>query len=418
MNNSAGGQVVFVTSCSLCPEKRNLNAYQRVEMLSRACRLAILAVRGRTFSGCVNERVSILRSPMPGKIGLLGYILYLLILRQRTFRPALVITEPSAVGLCGYLIKKMSSARWVVDIWDIPIRDAEDGNLHSLWLSLLRRVARRLYRSADLFIVSIVPGLELKWFALDPGKLACFPNAISLSQGRGSSSDWYARPPYLLCMRSTHGRDMGLDTVCQAVSILRENGFNLALEIVGQVGADAEQQVAEVRDDPGVVFHGVLPHDRLMELVKGAWACVVPFKNVPDLAQTYPVKVLEYLHMQKVVVAARLPGIQSMITHDLNGLLFEPGDAADLAQQLRRLLDDPGLRARLQAGVQTLDRRYDSLTKSKLILQKLTDLVPEIATRSPETVENGVYEVLAREDAEENTGKLLDGAQPAGVVHR
>jgi glycosyltransferase involved in cell wall biosynthesis len=35
------------------------------------------------------------------------------------------------------------------------------------------------------------------------------------------------------------------------------------------------------------------------------------------------------------------------IEHGVSGLLFTPGDAADLAAQLRRLMDEPGLRERL-----------------------------------------------------------------------
>lgn len=419
MKNSAGGQVVFVTSFSLSPEKRNLNAYQRVDMLSRACRLAILAVRGKTFYGCVNERVSILQSRLPGKIGLLAYILFLLIFRRRSFRPALVITEPSAVGLCGFLVKKLSNARWVVDVWDIPIRHVEAGLVHSCWLALLRRIARRLYKSADLFIVSIVPQFELKWFALDPGKLACYPNAIDLSEAREHLPGRHTKRPYILCMRSVHGRDMGLDTLCKALGILRENHCNLALEVVGLLSPDAQQQVAQVRDDPRVVFHGLVPHDQLMQLIRDAWACVVPFNNVPDLAQIHPIKVLEYLHMQKVVVAARLPGIQSMITHEVNGLLFEPGDAEDLAQQLRRLLNEPELLSRLRAGAQRLDRKHDSRAKGQLILRKLTELVPEIATHAPDSAEGGLPNVSAAEGTEGNPRQeLADGAQPAETVHR
>jgi glycosyltransferase involved in cell wall biosynthesis len=49
------------------------------------------------------------------------------------------------------------------------------------------------------------------------------------------------------------------------------------------------------------------------------------------------------------VVAARHGGMAEAIQHDVDGLLFAPGDAADLAAQLRRLIDEPGLRERLAA---------------------------------------------------------------------
>ena len=47
------------------------------------------------------------------------------------------------------------------------------------------------------------------------------------------------------------------------------------------------------------------------------------------------------------VVAPRTGGVTDLIEDGRNGLLFEPGDAADLARQVGRLLDDAELAARL-----------------------------------------------------------------------
>jgi glycosyltransferase involved in cell wall biosynthesis len=39
------------------------------------------------------------------------------------------------------------------------------------------------------------------------------------------------------------------------------------------------------------------------------------------------------------------------VLDEVNGLLFERGSADDLARQLRRLIDEPGLLDRLAAGI-------------------------------------------------------------------
>ena len=60
------------------------------------------------------------------------------------------------------------------------------------------------------------------------------------------------------------------------------------------------------------------------------------------------------------VLAARSGGIPSVITHEVNGLLFEPDDASDLARALARLLHEPALRASLVERGQRLAReRFD-----------------------------------------------------------
>src|SRR5262249_45952596 len=50
------------------------------------------------------------------------------------------------------------------------------------------------------------------------------------------------------------------------------------------------------------------------------------------------------------VVASRIGGIPEIVADGRNGLLFEPGDAADLARSLERLLTEPGLLDGLRKG--------------------------------------------------------------------
>jgi glycosyltransferase involved in cell wall biosynthesis len=60
--------------------------------------------------------------------------------------------------------------------------------------------------------------------------------------------------------------------------------------------------------------------------------------------------VTEALAAGRPVIAARAGALPELVQHGENGLLFEPGDAADLAAQLRRLLVEPDLLAVLARG--------------------------------------------------------------------
>jgi glycosyltransferase involved in cell wall biosynthesis len=50
------------------------------------------------------------------------------------------------------------------------------------------------------------------------------------------------------------------------------------------------------------------------------------------------------------VVATEVGGIPEIVTHDVNGLLFPPGDDEALAEHLLSLLGDSARRARLGAA--------------------------------------------------------------------
>jgi GT2 family glycosyltransferase len=52
------------------------------------------------------------------------------------------------------------------------------------------------------------------------------------------------------------------------------------------------------------------------------------------------------------VIASDLGGMAEMVVHERNGLLFEPGNAAHLATQISRLLDERDLLERLRRGIE------------------------------------------------------------------
>ena len=65
--------------------------------------------------------------------------------------------------------------------------------------------------------------------------------------------------------------------------------------------------------------------------------------------ETYSVVIREALQAGLPVIAARRGALPEIIEDGRNGLLFEPENAADLRRCLRRLLDEPGLLARLRS---------------------------------------------------------------------
>lgn len=98
----------------------------------------------------------------------------------------------------------------------------------------------------------------------------------------------------------------------------------------------------------------------LHEVFQRADAMVMPslwYENSPNV-------ILEAFAHRTPVLASRLGGMAEMVVDGQNGLCFAPGDAADLARVLQRLLDEHGALARLSAGIQppkTIAQELDEL---------------------------------------------------------
>lgn len=81
---------------------------------------------------------------------------------------------------------------------------------------------------------------------------------------------------------------------------------------------------------------------------------------LPSLAESFGIVVLEAMASGKPVIASNIAGPRNVIRHGVDGLLFEPGNATELAECLRRLLADVNLRSRMGAqGRQRVAEHYD-----------------------------------------------------------
>ena len=92
---------------------------------------------------------------------------------------------------------------------------------------------------------------------------------------------------------------------------------------------------------------GPVPHERMAAALADVDVIVVPsvwIENAPFIIR-------EAFAAGAPVVASDLGGMAEMVRHGTDGLLFAPGDAADLARQLRRLLEETGLLEHLRSGI-------------------------------------------------------------------
>ena len=76
---------------------------------------------------------------------------------------------------------------------------------------------------------------------------------------------------------------------------------------------------------------------------------------LPSLSEGLSLVTVEALRAGLAFVASRIPGVTDVVADGVNGLLFDPADAADIAAQVARLLDNRAMLARMQA--RSLERR-------------------------------------------------------------
>lgn len=153
----------------------------------------------------------------------------------------------------------------------------------------------------------------------------------------------------------------GVHTILEALSQLSaEERKHLRLAILGkghqQYEARLHSLVDQHRLSDVVTFQKPIPRAELPEFLGKFDALLLPSVWAEPLARIMQ----EGLACGMAVVGSANGGTAETIVHGGNGLLFQPGDAADLAKQVRRLLDEPSLlRTLAEGGRKTAEERFD-----------------------------------------------------------
>ena len=109
---------------------------------------------------------------------------------------------------------------------------------------------------------------------------------------------------------------------------------------------------------PGVIVARNVQHAQVMAAWAGCSVGIVP-SVWPDPC---PQVTMEAMAMGKPVVASATGGLTDLVQDGESGLLVRPGDAASLRDAVQRLIDDPGLRARMGEAGRARAGRYMAST--------------------------------------------------------
>ncbi len=109
------------------------------------------------------------------------------------------------------------------------------------------------------------------------------------------------------------------------------------------------------RVDEFTLYVGWLSQEELPRQIRAADVLIMPTIAQEGLGRT----AVEAMACGRPVVASRIGGLPATVVEGATGLLFEPGDASDLARKLAALLDDTDLRRRMgEAGRKRFEEYY------------------------------------------------------------
>jgi glycosyltransferase involved in cell wall biosynthesis len=176
---------------------------------------------------------------------------------------------------------------------------------------------------------------------------------------------------HLALARAKLSEKEGLQVVLQAAEKIKKKNVQIRIHLVGHLDEQASQLVANSPAADLFQTHGFISQTRC-DFFRSMHVGLVPYLDYEDMSYIFPIKVLEHLSQANAVIASNVPGLASMIQHEYNGLLFEPGDSDDLARCILRLYDDFALWRKLSLNAMESVRKFDLVDKNRTIFEQIS----------------------------------------------
>jgi glycosyltransferase involved in cell wall biosynthesis len=189
-------------------------------------------------------------------------------------------------------------------------------------------------KQIDVFITAsrFVSGKLVSW-GVPEERIRVVPHFTHVDHYRPSSpkSDGYVA----YVGRLADGKGVG--TLMRAARQVPGTRFVLVGD--GPLLGSLREQAAELGAD-NVEFVGRAPRDDLKDLLGGAMFVVAP----SECYETFGLSIIESFALGKPVVASRIGAFPEIVDDGRTGLLFEPGNADELAERITRLSRDAAAR--------------------------------------------------------------------------
>jgi len=221
--------------------------------------------------------------------------------------------------------------------------------------SLLRFYEKKLMKRSDALIaVSMHTRKELvELYGVAEEKIHVIYNGVDVHKFRKDGDRAGVRrelgieeeQKVILCVGRLYYRK-GLVTLLQSIPKVVRKFADVKFVISGKGFKRNEDNLRDLagklKIEDSVMLLGYFPDERLPDLYAASDIFVLP-----ALYENFPFAILEAQSTGLPVISTRVGGIPEFLTSNENGLLVEPGDPEQLAQEVMILLQDPELAAEL-----------------------------------------------------------------------
>ena len=314
---TAGDGVKTVDGIRVVGVRGGYSDYMRATAMSNAGRMAAFA----RFA--IGATVAALRGPRPD-------VIY-------ATSPPLTMALPAIAASLRWRAPLVFEVR---DLW--PEAPIQMGALHNPLAQRLARALERFVYARSARLIALSPGIQA---ALPPGRAELVPNSADLDLFDPEPPSG----PFQVAYFGAMGEANDLGPVVEAARLLPDVPFVLM--------GDGKRRAELERVAPANVHFRSGSKTDVARLAADSTACLTVFKDVPVLSTNSPNKLFDTFAAGRAAVVNMDGWMRELVERNEAGVYVRAGDAADLAEKVAWLRDNPDEAVRMGRNGRDLAER-------------------------------------------------------------
>jgi glycosyltransferase involved in cell wall biosynthesis len=265
-------------------------------------------------------------------------------------KPDFIVTEPDVTILSsipGLFVSKFRKVRFILDVRSTPVETMGfRGFQQNLWFTTSLLVAKRLFDGMTI-ITSLMKKEVCSKFDLDPYKVGVWTSGVStklfdaenfISASKELKRKLGLTGKFVVFYHGAFGLTRGLTETIEAIKMLRHKHPNIVFFLLGTGSNVAMRRLRALIRKEGlqenVIIHNPVDQSEVPKFIGMCDIGIVPLPDHPFWRFQSPLKLLEYLAMEKVVVLTAIPAHQAVVGEAKCGIYVSSVKPMEIAKAI------------------------------------------------------------------------------------
>ena len=316
---------------------------------------SLIAIRSKYKYQNEDPRIRVFPVPLR-EIPVISPVIYTIILSLYLpiyiikMSPDFVIYDPNIAVLSSIpsiLISKFKKTNFVLDVRSVPVETiGVRGFLYKFWFSESVLIAKKLFNGLTI-ITPLMREEVCSRFGIDPKKVGVWTCGASpvlfnpkdyISQSVELKQKLGLSEKFVVFYHGSFSATRGIIETIKAMKTLTRKFPDVVLFLLGNgpiIDSMNELiQTEELQDK--VIIHPPVPQTDVPKFICMSNVCISPLKNNSFWRYQCPVKILEYLAMEKVIIATDIPAHRSIINKEKCVIYMDSAEPDEIAKAIKK----------------------------------------------------------------------------------